>query len=121
MGRGAGRIIQIGAPTLHDATETYLARTKLRSNTHKAGLRQQCEKHYRDWMKLPLDEITRGMVVRRHQELAATPSTASHLLKYFRTVWNHAKRIHDLPECPTMAIEWFEEWLNGAVIENLRQ
>ncbi len=81
MGRGAGRVIQIGAPTLQDATEAYLARPKLRSETHKAGLRQQFEKHLRDWMKLPLDEITKAMVVRRHQELAATPSTANHLLK----------------------------------------
>ena len=120
MGRGAGRLIQIGAPTLQDATEAYLARPKLRSEAHEAGMRQQFEKHLRDWMRLPLDEFTRSMVVRRHQELSATPSAANHLLKYFRTVWNHAKRTHDLPEPPTLAIEWFEERPTGTVIENLK-
>jgi len=119
MGRGAGRVIQIGPPTLQDATEAYLARPKLRSETHKTGMRQQFEKHLRDWMRLPLDEISKAMVARRHQELATTPSTANHLLKYFRTVWNHARRTYDLLESPTMAIEWFEGRPTGAVIENL--
>ena len=49
------------------------------------------------------------MVVERHRSLAATPSGANHLLKYFRTVWNHARRIHELLECLTLAIEWYQE------------
>lgn len=118
-GRGAGKAIQIGAPTLLAAMETYLARPKLRSEVHKLGVRQQFEKHLKDWLRLPLDEITRSMVVERHRSLASTPSTANHTLKYFRSVWNHARRIHDLPECPTMAIEWFEEKPNGTVIDDL--
>ena len=119
MGRGAGRLVQIGAPTLQDATEMYLSRPKLRSETHKAGVRQQFENHLRDWMRLPLDEITKAMVARRHQEFAATPSMANHLLKYFRTVWNHARRTYDLPESPTIAIEWFEERPEATIIEDL--
>lgn len=38
-GRGAGKQIQIAAPTLEAAMETYLARPKLRSDTHRQGLR----------------------------------------------------------------------------------
>ena len=30
-------------------------------------------------------------------------------------------RIHDLSECPTMAIEWFEEKPEGTIIEDLKQ
>lgn len=119
-GRGAGKRAQMGAPSLQAAMESYLARPKLRSETHKLGLRQQFELHLRDWLKLPLDEITKSMVVDRHRSLAATPSTANHLLKYFRTVWNHARRIHDLPESPTMAIEWYEEQPTGKIIDDLR-
>ncbi|NNE51536.1 MAG: integrase family protein [Sulfitobacter sp.] len=119
-GRGAGKKLQIGAPTLEAAMEGYLARPKLRSETHKHGVRQQFEKHLKDWLRLPLDEITKAMVVDRHRSLAATPSTANHLLKYFRTVWNHARRVHDLPEAPTMAIEWFEEQPKGTIIEDLK-
>jgi hypothetical protein len=108
MGRGAGRKNQIGAPTLSDAMDSYLARPKLRSDRHRHTLRQQLDKHLRDWLRLPLDEITKAMAVARHRAMAATPSGANHTLKYFGSVWNHARRTHDLPESPTMAIEWYE-------------
>ncbi len=118
-GRGTGKRIQIGAPTLESAMKGYLARPKLRSDAHKSGVRQQFELHLKDWMQLPLDEITKSMVVRRHREMASTPSAANHTLKYFRTVWNYARRIHDLPEAPTMAIEWYEERPPGTIIDDL--
>lgn len=119
MSRGAGRVLQIGAPSLEVAMETYLARPKLRSESHKLGVRQQFDRHLRDWLRLPLDEITKSMVTERHRSLAATPSTANHTLKYFRTVWNHARRVHDLPESPTLAIEWYPEEPDGRIIEDL--
>ncbi|NKB28793.1 MAG: DUF4102 domain-containing protein [Rhodobacteraceae bacterium] len=109
MGRGAGRAAQIGAPTLEQAMEAYLARPKLRSEAHKDGIRGQFDLHLKDWMRLPLDEISKAMVAERHDRLSDRPSTANHTLKYFRTVWNHARRTYDLAECPTMAIEWCEE------------
>lgn len=121
MGRGAGKAIQAGAPTLEAAMEGYLARPKLRSDAHKISLRQQFELHLKDWLRLPLDEITRKMVVDKHRSLADRPSTANHALKYFRTVWNHARRVYDLPESPTMAIEWYEETPKGEIIESLRE
>ena len=120
-GRGAGKKIQIGAPTLQAALDAYLARPRLRSETHKTGMRQQFSLHLKDWLRLPLDEISKSMVADRHRSMAATPSGANHVLKYFRTVWNHARRIHDLPECPTMAIEWYEEKPAGTIIENLKE
>ena len=120
MGRGAGKVAQIGAPTLQDAMEMYLARPKLRSDLHKHGIRLQFEKHLKDWLKLPLDELSKAQVADRHRTLAATPSTANHTLKYFRTVWNNARRTYDLPECPTVAIEWYEERPPGTTIEDLK-
>lgn len=119
-GRGAGKNIQIGAPALSVAMDAYLSRPKLRSETHKLSVRQQFERHLKDWLRLPLDEITKAMVVERHRLMAATPSAANHTLKIFRTVWNHARRTHDLPESPTMAIEWYEEKPNGTIIEDLK-
>lgn len=118
-GRGAGKVAQRGAPTLKVAMETYLARPRLRSENHKIGLKQQFETHLKDWLALPLDEITKAMVVERHTAMAKIPSGANHTLKYFRTVWNHARRTNDLPECPTMAIEWYEEKPKGEVIDDL--
>lgn len=119
MGRGAGKAYQIGAPRLEEAMEAYLARPKLRSDTHKDGVRSQFQLHLADWLRLPLDEITKAMVVERHRSLKETPSAANHALRAFRAVWNHARRIHDLPDAPTQAIEWFAERPNGAVIEDL--
>jgi len=121
MGRGAGRVAQIGAPTLEQATEAYLARPRLRSEAHRSGIRAQFQNHLKDWMRLPLDEITKSMVVERHLKLGDRPSTANHTLKYFRTVWNHARRTHDLTECPTMAIEWYEERPAGEIIEDIKE
>ncbi|WP_074257713.1 integrase family protein [Vannielia litorea] len=118
-GRGAGKKIQIGAPTLERAMEVYLMRPKLRSEAQKRNLRQQFDLHLRDWLKLPLDEISKAMAADRHRSMASTPSGANHVLRSFRTVWNHARRSHDLPESPTMAIEWYEEKPNGKIIEDL--
>ncbi|MEI4262666.1 tyrosine-type recombinase/integrase [Roseovarius sp. D0-M9] len=119
MSRGAGKHIQIGAPTLEQAVEVYLSRPKLRSEVHRASVRMQFENHLKDWMGLPLDEITKAMAVERHRHLANAPSTANHTLRYFRSVWNQARRVHDLPESPTNAIEWYEERPNGRIIEDL--
>ena len=120
MGQGGGKKTQIGAPTLKVAMDAYLARPKLRSETHKLGVRQQFELHMKDWLRLPLDEITKAMVAERHRSMAATPSAANHALKIFRTVWNHARRVHDLPEAPTMAIEWYVERPKGTIIDDLK-
>lgn len=119
--RGSGKLVQQKVPTLEAALESYLARPKLRSETHKHGIRQQFNLHLKDWLKRPLDEITKAQVVDRHRSMASTPSGANHVLKYFRTVWNHARRTTDLPECPTMAIEWFEERPKGETIEDLKE
>lgn len=119
MGRGAGKVIQIGAPRLEAAIEDYLARPRLRSDQHKDGGRSQFELHIPDWTRLPLDEITKAMVVQRHASMSDTPSAANHLFRALRAVWNHARRVYDLPQSPTAAIEWFEEPPNGEVIEDL--
>ena len=119
-GRGAGKMIQIGAPTLQDAMEVYLARPKLRSEEYKRGVRDGLNKHCKDWLRLPLDEITKPMVVRRHQELGKHPVGANRTLRMVRSIWNHARRTYDLPESPTMAIEWYEERPNCTIIEDLK-
>ena len=118
-GRGAGKAIQMGAPNLSDAMEAYLTRPKLRSEARKLSMRQQFDLHLKDWLGLPLDEISKSMVAERHRNMASVPSAANHTLRNFRAVWNHARRTFDLPESPTMAIEWYEEPPNGQIIEDL--
>lgn len=119
MSRGAGKTVQKSAPTFGEALDTYLTRPKLRSEAHKIGSRQMAQRHLSDWLKLSLENITKAMVVARHRDLAKTPSAANHALRLFRAVWNHARRVHDLPESPTLAIEFYEERPEGQVIEDL--
>ena len=61
-GRGAGKMVQIGAPTFQVAIEAYLSRPRLRSDIHKLNIRQQFDLHLKDWLRLPLDEISKSMV-----------------------------------------------------------
>ena len=49
--------------------ESYLARPKLRSEDHRKGIRQPFGLHLKDWMRLPLDEISKSMAVERHRAL----------------------------------------------------
>lgn len=119
MSRGAGKVFQTGAPILEWALETYLARPKLRSDAFKATVRGYMRNHLGDWMRLPLDEITRSMVVARHGQLAQIPVGANHMFRALRSIWNHARRTHDLPEAPTVAIEWYPEEPDGRIIGDL--
>jgi integrase len=121
MGRGAGKRVQVGAPTVLEAMEAYLARPRLRAEAHKTNVRSLFELHLKEWLRLPLDEITKSMVVSKHGSLAATPSAANHTLRNFRAVWNHTRRVHNLAESPTLAIEWFEEAPSGEIIYNLNE
>ena len=86
---------------------------------HKHGLRSQLHNHLKDWLRLPLDEISKSMVVERHRVMAKVPSAANHVFRQFRTIWNHARRTHDLAESPTMAIEWYPEEPDGRIIDDL--
>jgi integrase len=119
MSRGVGKIYQMGAPTLEAAIEAYISRPKLRSEKGKQEVRRQLQMHLGDWLQVPLDQITRGMAAARHGELRAIPSAANHTLRRFRSVWNYARRTHDLPEAPTLAIEWYPEEPDGRIIDDL--
>lgn len=61
-GRGAGKAVQIGAPTVGKALDAYLARPNLRYEVHKNLLRQQFGMHLKDWLKLPLAATPSGAI-----------------------------------------------------------
>ena len=119
-GAVAQRLAASRIPTLRDATDTYLARPKLRSEHNKNQVRAQMENKLTDWLDLRLDEITKADCVAMHARLGADGErAANHVLKSFRSIYNHARRVHDLGECPTMAIEWFPEPASGKIIDDL--
>lgn len=121
MTRGAGRIYQLSAPTLQEAMEVYIARPKLRSQNHKENIQSMFHNHLSDWLKLPLDEIDRRMVVERHMALHGHPTLANKMFKAFRTIWNNARRTSNLGETPTISIEWHAEKNDNPIIEDLTE
>ena len=120
QGLTAKRLRASRIPTLRAATETYLAREKLRSEANKVAVRSQMHSHLKDWLDTSLDEITKADCVTMHRRVAEKGKrVANHALKSFRAIYNHARRVHELPECPTMAVEWFPEPPSGQIIEDL--
>lgn len=105
-GISAKRIAMAKVPTLKQAMEVYLARPKLRSEANKKLVEGQMRNHLSKWLHTPLDEITKAMCAAAHSRVARTGERgANHVLKSFRSIYNHTRRTIDLPECPTMAIE----------------
>lgn len=119
--RGAGKSAMQVAPTLRDALKAYTERAKLRSDKNKRNVRERIELHLADWLDLRLDEIDRGMVAARHRKLSDKPVRANHTLQTFRSIYNHARRSVDLPECPTVSIEWNAEQPSQEIIDDLKK
>ena len=133
-GAVAKRLRAAKTPTLADATKDYLARPKLRSDANKGIVDGQMNQHLKAWLKRPLDEITKADCVAAHSRIAVEKEgknslgryriiggerAANHVMKSFRSIWNHARRTHDLPECPTVAIEWYPEPPSQRIITDL--
>ncbi|MEP4198111.1 MAG: integrase family protein [Aliishimia sp.] len=119
-GLSAKRLALEKVPTLERAMTTYLARPKLRSEANKKLVEGQMRNHLSKWLQTPLDEITKAMCVSSHSRIAKTGERgANHVLKSFRSIYNHTRRTIDLPECPTMAIEWYEEQASIKIIDDL--
>ncbi len=58
---------------MQEAMEVFVARPKLRTQNHKENIQSLFHNHFSDWLKLPLDEIDRRMVVERHMFLQERP------------------------------------------------
>jgi integrase len=121
-GAVARRLQASRIPTLEQALETYLARPKLRSEQNKRHVEQQMRGHLGTWLRTPLDQVTKADCVRAHAQVARSGERiANHVLKTFRSIYNHARRVHELPECPTMAVEFFAEAPSGKIIDDLNE
>lgn len=130
-GEAQKRLAAARIPTLREAMETYLERPKLRSEVNKKAVRRQMEQRLSKWIDLPLDEINRDMCRKMHVTLTKRCANekrandgkvaANQILKSFRTIYNFARKTHDLPEAPTSAIEWHEESPSLKIIEDFEK
>ena len=132
-GTVAKRLRAARTPTLKEALATYIARPKLRSDVNREIVEGQMQVNLKDWLDTPLDQIDRAMSARAHARLTVPREgkdvkgrtrmlggerAANHTMKSFRSIWNHVRRTYDLPECPTVAIEWHDEDPPKTVIED---
>ena len=132
-GTVAKRLRAARTPTLKEALATYIARPKLRSDQNKEIVEGQMMLNLKDWLDTPLDQIDRAMCARAHARITTLREgkdvkgrtrmlggerTANHSMKTFRSISNHVRRTYDLPECPTIAIEWHDEEPPKTVIED---
>lgn len=121
-GLSAKRLNASKIPTLEQALETYVTRPKLRSERNKRQIHNQMHRHLKTWLPVPLDEITKADCVNAHARVSQTGGPgANHVLRSFRSIYNHARRTHELPECPTIAIEWNAEAPSLKIIDDLDQ
>ena len=119
-GVSAKRISAAQVPTLKKAMEVHLARPKRRSEANKKLIEGQMRNRLSKWLQTPLDEITKAMCVSSHSCIAQTGERgANHVLKSFRSTYSHTRRTIDLAECPTMAIEWYEEQASMKIVDDL--
>jgi integrase len=122
MRRGEARYLERENPTLQNALDGYIAASSA-CEQHKTYVKRACEIRLKDWLDLPLRDLTRGMIRTKHSTLGKEGKTmANDTLRAFRTVYNHALAEYEkavLPVCPTIALrgKWFTEAneRNGAI------
>ena len=79
--------------TLDEIYKQFLndAKQRMSDNTLR-GYNWHMRSHFEDWQRLPLTDITKDMVVKRHQEITESSGkvSANNALKLIRTLFNHA-------------------------------
>lgn len=110
--------------TLRVALADFLEMAHLKPKT-ATDYRYQIERHLIDWLDMPLEDMTRTMVVDKHKQITENVkarsgkramvngrSSANYVMRILRTVWNHAReRAEELPENPVQGFRrvWHKE------------
>jgi integrase len=88
--------------------------------------------HYlADWLPRELETITRAECEERHTLITDKRAgadakqggtyAANRALRTFRAIWNSARKRHDLPTCPSIAVEYNRESRRQEPIADLRE
>ena len=75
--------------------------------------------HMSDWLDQPLADITREICRKRHTKIGEENGTymANGVMRVLRLIWRRVRRQHpELPEPPTMNVDFFEEHGRTTVI-----
>jgi integrase len=112
-----------GGLTLRRAWELYqdVMKKKNGSPATKRDYQFKIDCHMSDWLDRPLVEITRPIVRQRHTKIGENNGTymANGTMRVLRAIWRRARREHpELPEPPTMNVDFYAEEGRTAVITN---
>jgi len=79
-----------GPSTLREALEDYLQIKKNLKQSTRNSYRVVVEQDMKDWLDIPLREITRSMIANLHTKLTERgPYLANRSIDVFQAIWNH--------------------------------
>lgn len=99
--------------TLADAFDTFFAARPHLSAYTVQNYTRTAKLYLKAWRKKPINEITRQMVLKRHQELSAEigKTTANNVMRHLRSVYNFAAATHDeFPPNPVQILTQARAW-----------
>jgi integrase len=99
--------------TLRQAFEQFFRAKPHLSKTTVEGYGRTLRVYLRQWAPLPLWQITRHMVLRKHQSVAEEhgPVTANNVMRHLRSVYNWASATQeDVPPNPVLVLTQARAW-----------
>lgn len=117
------RRIALEAVTLSQAFDRFFKARTAMADSSKDAYRRTRDLYLRDWKRSPITAITRQMILKRHQRIAADHGqvTANNAMRHLRSIYNFTAAAYDeFPPNPvailTQARAWFlERRRRGAV------
>jgi integrase len=101
--------------TLDAAFEGYFEAKPNLAKPTIDGYRRSQKLYLRDWLKLPLREITREMVLTKHRLIGRDHGgvTANNALRHFRLIHNFIASVHDdFPPNPVQVLTRTRSWVS---------
>ncbi|RRY19016.1 DUF4102 domain-containing protein [Brucella anthropi] len=99
--------------TLADAFDTFFAARPHLSPYSVRNYTRTAKLYLKAWRKKPINEITRQMVLKKHQEISAENGkvTANNVMRHLRSVYNFAAATHDeFPPNPVQILTQARAW-----------
>jgi integrase len=99
--------------TLADAFDSFFAARPHLSPYTVQNYSRSARIYLKGWRKKPINEITRQMVMKRHQELSVEvgKTTANGVMRHLRSVYNFAAAMHDeFPPNPVQILTQARAW-----------
>jgi integrase len=107
------RAVDASTITLRQAFHRFFAAKTALSRSSHSNYGRTVELYLKDWADRPICEITRTMVLHRHQKLAAERGsvTANNVMRHLRSVYNFlSSTIEELPPNPVLILTQARIW-----------